>query len=58
VDPRNVAVMMLSIFTIAGVLIVASVVLGVFFGTFRRFFVSMGFSAADNSFTSLHLDGR
>lgn len=56
-DLRKAGVMFVSIFTIAGFLMGGSVLLGVFFGTIRRVFALAGIQLADDSFTSLNLQG-
>jgi hypothetical protein len=57
-DIGNAGEMILAIMILAGVLILASVVLGVFFGAIRQFFVRAGISAVDNSFTSLNIGNK
>jgi hypothetical protein len=53
---ENVGEMILAICILAGALIAASVVLGLFFGGFRMAFGKFGVQHIDRTFTSLHLD--
>ena len=56
--PQDAAKMILAIFSLAGGLIVLSVILGIFFGGSKVLANRFGMSTADESFTSLHLDGK
>ncbi|HYP14287.1 MAG TPA: hypothetical protein VEQ63_10215 [Bryobacteraceae bacterium] len=56
--PQDAANMFLAVFTLAGVLIVASVLFGMAFGGFRLFRGRFGMKDAQDSITSLHLDGK
>ena len=54
---ENPGDMILAICILAGALMVASLVMGLFFGGFRQVFGSkFGVQAIDDNFTSLHID--
>jgi hypothetical protein len=56
--PQDAAKMILAIMTLAGFLIVLSLVLGLFFGGSKILAKRFGMTHADGGFTSLHLDGK
>jgi hypothetical protein len=56
--PQDAAKMILAILTLAGILIVASVVLGLFFGGFRTLFTRLGIAVADDRITALDLSQK
>jgi hypothetical protein len=53
--PQDAAKMVLAIMMLAGILIVCSVILGLFFGGFRTVCNRLGIAVADESFTALNL---
>ncbi|HET8547582.1 MAG TPA: DUF6599 family protein [Bryobacteraceae bacterium] len=56
--PQDAARMILAILMLAAILILSSVVLGVFFGAFRALFNRLGIAVADESFTMLDLSKK
>ena len=56
--PQDAAKMFLAIFVVAGVLIAASVLLGMVFGGFRFALVRFGIQPADYSLTTLNIDNK
>ena len=56
--PQDAAKMILAIVSLAGVLIVLSAVLGLFFGGSKMLAKKFGMAHADDGFTSLHLDSK
>ena len=56
--PQDAAKMILAIVSLAGVLIVLSFVLGLFFGGSKILAKRFGMAHAENGFTSLHLDNK
>ena len=57
-DPGNPGEMIQAIVTLAGALIVSSVILGLFLGGFKQMLARFGMSAADERLTELHLSKR
>lgn len=56
--PQDAAKMILAILALAGILIAASVVLGLFFGGVRTLFSRLGIAVADQSLTALNLSKK